>query len=330
MKSLSLLCRCWLVTLALLTCAQSAQADTDRQRVIVALPVLYALTATLAEGTTIQPVRLPREAAVPMESLGSALARQDARVFQEAAAVVTLGELWRADPLYAAARRHNLRVVDIDASRSWDANKPAVALIRAPANDVPWAGTGADETAWSPYAWLSPAEAVRMAARIADDLARLALPDAPRIARNLAALDSRVRGLKARYGERLAQLPDPRVLSLADEFVYLYSEFGIFVDGWFVRQDVDWRDTDRAALTRYLRERDIRVVVHKWEPDASIVKAIADAGARLVVLDAGNPGVLADASLPYDALLTSNLDALLAAFAAPRPTAAGDVATPPR
>jgi ABC-type Zn uptake system ZnuABC Zn-binding protein ZnuA len=170
---------------------------------------------------------------------------------------------------------------------------------------------------------------MRMSALIAADLARLSPPDAPQIERNLAALDDRLRQLKADYGDRLLKVPDLRVLSLASEPVYLFGEFGVYVDGWFVRQDIDWTDADLAALTRYLRERDIHVVVHKWAPDARIAQAIKDGGARLLILDIGNPGMLANAANGYEALLSSNLDALLAAFApAGAPAAGVQAATP--
>ncbi|WP_339529857.1 metal ABC transporter solute-binding protein, Zn/Mn family [Pseudomonas mucidolens] len=309
--------RSWLAMLALLLGGQlSAFADSPRQRVLVALPSVYALTAALSEGTHIDAVRLPPDGAVPMESQANALSRLDAAVFQHADAVVTLGSLWRTDPLFATARRHNLRMIEIDASRSWDSIKPGVAVVRVPSNDVPWAATRDVDTGLSPYAWLGPINAMRMSALIAADLARLSPADAPRIARNLATLEGRLRRIKADYSARLVALADPRVLSLANEFIYLFGEFGIFVDGWFVRQDIEWSEADRAALTRYLRERDIRVVVHKWAPDANIAKAIQDAGARLLILDTGNPGILADAASGYDALLRSNLEALLAAFAA--------------
>ncbi|QDH68586.1 metal ion ABC transporter substrate-binding protein [Pseudomonas azotoformans] len=294
----------------------SAFAQVGQQQVLVALPALYALTSTLGEGTRIEVVRVPLDAAVPMESQANALSRLEPAAFQNAVAVVTLSSLWRADPLYATARRHNLRIVEIDASHSWDSLKPGVAVTRTPSNDVPWAGNRNGDGGPSPYAWLGPVNAMRMSALIASDLARLSPTDAPRIARNLAALDGRLRQLKADYGARLLQVPDLRVLSLASEPVYLFGEFGVYVDGWFVRQDIDWTDADLAALTRYLREREIRVVVHKWAPDARIAQAIEDGGARLMILDIGNPGLLANTANGYEALLGTNLDALLAAFAA--------------
>lgn len=315
----------WLALLALLLGSQPAAfAEARKQQVLVALPAVYALTSALSDGTSIEAVRLPPGTAVPMESQASALSRLEATVFRQAAAVVTLGSLWRADPLYATARRHNLRIVEIDASRSWDTIKPGVAVTRMPSNDVPWAAARDVDGGLSPYAWLGPVNAMRMAALIAADLARLSPADAPRIERNLASLENRLRRLKANYGARLMDVPDLRVLSLANELIYLFGEFGIFVDGWFVRQDIDWSDTDRTALTRYLRERDIRVVVHKWPPDARIAQAIEDGGARLLILDTGNPGMLADTASGYDALLSSNLDALLAAFAPAGNTTSGD------
>ncbi|WP_231987677.1 metal ABC transporter substrate-binding protein [Pseudomonas thivervalensis] len=308
--------RSWLTMLTLLGLAFSVFADTGKQQVLVALPAVYALTSALSAGTALEIVRVPTDAAVPMESQANALSHLDAAVFQQAEAVVTLSNLWRADPLYATARRHNLRIVEIDASRSWDAVKPGVAATRAPANDVPWAAASDVDEGPSPYAWLGPVNAMRMSALIATDLARLSPADTPRIEHNLAALESRLRRLKADYGARLTAVPDLRVLSLANEFIYLFGEFGVFVDGWFIRQDLDWSDADRAALTRYLRERDIRVVVHKWAPDARIAQAIEDGGARLLILDTGNPGRLADTASGYEALLGSNLEDLLAAFAA--------------
>lgn len=316
MKRFNPFVRPWLVLLVwLVGGAPSAFADVGQQQVLVALPAVYALTSVLAEGTRIEVVRVPTDTAVPMESQANALSRLDPAVFQKAVAVVTLSSLWRADPLYATARRHNLRIVEIDASHSWDSLKPGIAVTRVPASDVPWTDTRNGEGALSPYAWLGPINAMRMSALIAADLARLSPTDALRITRNLAAFDGRIRQLKANYGDRLLKLPDLRALSLSSEPVYLLGEFGVYVDGWFVRQDIDWTDADLAALTRYLREREIRVVVHKWAPEARIAQAIEDGGARLLILDIGNPGLLANKANSYEALLSSNLDALLAAFA---------------
>ncbi|MGN8079242.1 metal ABC transporter solute-binding protein, Zn/Mn family [Variovorax sp. 22077] len=306
----------WLLMVSVLLLGQPpAHAGTRGHTVLTALPAVHALASALDEGTSIRVRRLPTDAAAPMEGQAQALSRVEPAVFQQADAVITLSSLWRADALYATARRHNLRIVEIDASRSWDAARPSVAVMRTPINNVPWAGERNGDGSLSPYVWLGPVNAMRMAVSIAADLARLAPADAPRVERNLAALEDRLRQVKARYGARLAQLQHPRVLSLASEFVYLFSEFDVYVDGWFVKQDVDWTGADLAALTRHLREHGIRVVVHRWKPDEKIVHAVEQGGARLLILDAGDPGVLADAARSYETLVAHDMDALLAALA---------------
>ncbi|WP_240164068.1 hypothetical protein [Pseudomonas allii] len=176
MKRFNTSIRPWLALFVLLLGGVPSAFAQEQQPVLVALPAMYALTSALGEGTHIKVVRVPLDAAVPMESQANALSRLEPAVFQRAVAVVTLSSLWRADPLYATARRHNLRIVEIDASHSWDSLKPGVAVTRVPANDVPWADARNGEGGPSPYAWLGPINAMRMSALIAADLARLSRP----------------------------------------------------------------------------------------------------------------------------------------------------------
>ncbi len=286
--------------------------------VLTTLQATYSITSALAAGTQIHVVNVPAQGAV-MESQAFSLTRVDDAVFKEAEAVVGIGRLWRDDPLYPAARARNLRIINIDAVSPWNPVESGVSVIRKPVSDVPWAprDEGMDP-GLSRFIWLSPTNATRMAELISGDLARLSPADAPRIRQNLTAFTTSMRQMKAEYGSRFATLPDPRVMSLADEFVYLLSDLGIFVDGWFIKQDVNWTDADYSAFSAYLKEHGVQVVVHKWEPDAKIIAAIAGAGAKLVVLDAGDPGVAARSGmLPpegYQALMRANMDALLTAL----------------
>jgi ABC-type Zn uptake system ZnuABC Zn-binding protein ZnuA len=286
--------------------------------VLTTLQATYSITSALAAGTQIHVVNVPAQGAV-MESQAFSLTRVDDAVFKEAEAVVGIGRLWRDDPLYPAARARNLRIINIDAVSPWNPVESGVSVIRKPVSDVPWAPReeGADP-GLSRFIWLSATNATRMAELISGDLTRLSPADASRIQANLKGFTTSMRQLKADYGSKFATLPDPRVLSLADEFVYLLSDLGIFVDGWFIKQDVNWTDADYAALTSYLKEHGVQVVVHKWEPDAKIAAAIATAGAKLVVLDPGDPGLAArSGALPpegYQALMRANMDALLTAL----------------
>jgi ABC-type Zn uptake system ZnuABC Zn-binding protein ZnuA len=106
------------------------------------------------------------------------------------------------------------------------------------------------------------------------------------------------------------------VFALTGDFVYLTNDMGLFVDGYFIKQDVRWTDADLAALTKHLREHDIKIVLHEWEPSEAIQNAVRAAGAKLVVLDGGDPGVVVDRALVKDGLqqiLRKNLDAIVAA-----------------
>jgi hypothetical protein len=70
----------------------------------------------------------------------------------------------------------------------------------------------------------------------------------------------------------------------------------------------------------HLRERAIKVVIHRWLPSDAIQNAVRAADAELVVLDAADPGVVVDRSLARDGLqqvLKSNLERVAAAFAKP-------------
>lgn len=302
---------------AMTALSANAQAPATHT-VLTTLQATYSITSALAAGTQIRVVNVPARGAV-MESQAFSLTRVDDAVFKEAEAVVGIGRLWRDDPLYPAARARNLRIINIDAVSPWNPVESGVSVIRRPVSDVPWAPRQEDlDPGLSRFIWLSPTNATRMAELISGDLVRLSPADAPRIRKNLNSFTTSMRQLKADYGSRFATLPDPRVLSLADEFVYLLSDLGIFVDGWFIKQDVNWTDADYAALTAYLKEHGVQVVVHKWEPDAKIIAAITNAGAKLVVLDAGDPGVAASTgALPpdgYQALMHANMEALLAAL----------------
>jgi hypothetical protein len=85
---------------------------------------------------------------------------------------------------------------------------------------------------------------------------------------------------------------------------------GIYVDGYFLRQDIHWTPDDIAAFGRHLEDRDIRVVLHKWEPAEPIRAAIEAADAKLVVLETGEIGTVEDGHLVedgYERLLEANL-----------------------
>jgi len=289
--------------LALAACLGWATGLTAQERplVLASLAPVYELAAPLVENTSIDLQLLP-DSPRSMQTHQTLFVRQADRFaeqFRRADAVITIGKLWSADPLYTSARQFNPRVVDIDASKPYSHELDGVAVASAPVGGQP-----------SPYFWLSPSNLVRMLDIIGSDLVALYPAEAATLQANLAREQGRYRALKADAEARLLEVDDPLVYALADEFVYLTSDLGIFVAGYFVKQDIDWTDADHARLTQTLQEQGIRVVVHKWEPAEPITAAIRAAGARLVVLDT------LETTTDFAGGFAANLDILLGAWQA--------------
>jgi ABC-type Zn uptake system ZnuABC Zn-binding protein ZnuA len=297
--------------LALTLVVPLAVAQEKGVLVLTSLPATHAITAAMAEGTRIRVENLPKEAR-PMSALGRFFEKPNdeaVALMRGADAVVTIGKLWHDDPLFPAVRAQNIRVVNIDATEPYSRTLPGVALVREPGGDAPWSArvTEASGAAPSIYFWLSPSNSARVAEIVAHDLAQLSPQDSERVMQNLASYRRKLFALKRTYEEKLAGLENVTVFALTPDFAYLTADVGLFVDGYFVKQDIDWTPADLASLRKYLSERKLRVVLHKWEPSEPIRKAIQDAGAQLVVLNTGETG-------NYEAQLEADLSALFTAL----------------
>lgn len=287
--------------------------------VLTATQATYSLTSALVEGTPIAVRNVPEDARqfTLLKDYIQRRTEELAPLFKSATAVVGLTNALPADPLYRFARQANVRVVNIDAAIPWQLDMPGVALTPAPRTDADWAGEteAAGEAAIAPCFWLSISNSVRMADIIAHDLSALFPESAAAIGGNLAALRRSLLAERDQYQQRMlagAGAADV-VFALTGDFVYLTNDLGLFVDGYFIKQDLDWTPADLAALTQHLRQQGIKVVLHRWQPSAAIQKAITDGGARLVVLDAADPGLVKDRQLAVDGLqqiLHNNLQAL--------------------
>jgi ABC-type Zn uptake system ZnuABC Zn-binding protein ZnuA len=307
--------------LALLATAGTAGADAaGAATVLTGNQATFSLASALTEGTSIEVVNVPedgREMSLLTEYIGRRMDRLTP-VFAEATAVISLTNALPGDPLYRFAREANIRIVDIEAAIPWSLSMPGVALIDTPASDVDWAADAdAPDSATAPYFWLSLSNAIRMADIIAHDLSEIFPDSSASIADNLDGLKRSLLGLRSEYQNRLIGAGDDTVFALTSDFVYLTNDMGLYVDGYFVKQDIRWTDDDLANLTRHLEDHGIRVVIHKWMPSDAIQAAIAAAGAKLVVLQSGDPGIVDGDALASDGLeqiLEDNLAALTSAL----------------
>jgi ABC-type Zn uptake system ZnuABC Zn-binding protein ZnuA len=295
--------------------------DASGPLVLTGTQATYSLTVALTSGTPIRVENVPADGR-QLSLLKDYIARRMdtlAPTFAEATAVVSLTNALPGDPLYRYAREANIRIVDIEAGVPWSLDAPGVALADLPASNVAWGSdTDRPETVVAPYFWLSVSNVIRMGDLIARDLEALFPDSAAAIAVNLEALKRSLLELRGDYQDRLIDTGADVVFALTGDFIYLTNDMGLLVDGYFIKQDVRWTDADLAMLTQHLRDNGVRVVLHKWVPSEAIQNAVRAAGAKLVVLDAGDPGVVVERALAADGLqqiLRKNLDAIVAAAA---------------
>jgi hypothetical protein len=251
--------------------AQTVPAPT---RVLVAHPVVAALTTALVRDTGIEVLRPVPETLPPNRQLafftgrGAAALGEAAR---QADAVIALRSIWPDDPLFPLARRQNIRLIEIDAARPLDASLPGMALQEgaASANALPW---------------LDPVNLGRMADVIASDLARLVPAARPRLLSNVAAQRQQILAITAQSEARLAAASNLTVFSLSDRLDYLTNGFNLDVEGADARADEAWAPKELLELTQRLRGASVVAVLHHRELSPALADAVQQAGARAIVL----------------------------------------------
>ncbi len=312
-------CRSRVALAAAGACALAVASAGAAETVLTGTQATYSLTSALAAGTPIEIVNVPADGRSFALLKDYIERRKDALAptFSAATAAVTLTNALPGDPLYRFAREANIRIVDIEAAAPWSLDRPGVGLAEPPASNVVWGeDTDSVDTAVAPYLWLSVSNAIRMGDIIAHDLTALFPASADAIAKNLADLKRSLLAARNQCQDRLIDAGVDAVFALTGDFVYLTSDLGIDVDGYFVKQDVRWTPDDLKNLTRHLRERGIKVVIHRWMPSEEIQNAVRAGGAELVVLDAADPGLVVDRALVRDGLqkvLLGNFESLAAA-----------------
>ena len=251
--------------------AQTVPAPT---RVLVAHPVVAALTTALVRDTGIEVLRPVPETLPPNRQLafftgrGAAALGEAAR---QADAVIALRSIWPDDPLFPLARRQNIRLIEIDAARPLDASLPGMALQEgaASANALPW---------------LDPVNLGRMADVIASDLARFVPAARPRLLSNVAAQRQQILAITAQSDARLAAASNLTVFSLSDRLDYLTNGFNLDVEGADARADEAWAPKELLELTQRLSGASVVAVLHHRELSPALADAVQQAGARAIVL----------------------------------------------
>ncbi|WP_187170437.1 metal ABC transporter solute-binding protein, Zn/Mn family [Salidesulfovibrio onnuriiensis] len=220
-------------------------------------------------------------------------------------AVLTITASWPEDPLYPWARRADIRIVQVDATRPLDGSRAGVPLMEAP-------GTGAV----SPYVWNSPGTFARMADIVAADMARLYPGEARKIEANLRELKQSLFRLRSAFETRFGMLERFEAVALTGQFVSLTDEFGLEVVEYLTAPEYRWTKRDHARLRSALRESGAKAVICAWEPRPEIAATVRECGAAVVVLQPfalDGPWTVGAVTAHFDA----NLNRLLAALSGP-------------
>ncbi len=265
----------FLVAAVVFTGVASIHAAEERKPlVITSLPVTALLTSHLVEGTEIESALVvPSSYSMGAQKNYFKKSREFAKQAERASACVTIASAWKEDTLYPFARRHNIRIVEIDAAAPKDRRQTGVVLL-----------TRQRDNHISPYLWRSPANLARMAEFICRDLQQLFPQYTQALKKNLLTLQRQIFQLRTRFEIAFSEKEGEAVAALTDAFDYLTSEFGVEVDRYFLKEEIDWTEQDCSTFASYLKENGIRVVLCHRQPRENIAKALADAGATPVIL----------------------------------------------
>ena len=305
----------------------SGYAAQKNPLVLTCLQSTYSFASILTKDTSIKVNNLG-PAGYPMGRLGRYFKKHEKEVKDYAAradAVITIRSVWKHDPLYIYARKWNIRIIEIDASMPFDPALTGVSILEIPDSCplLPGTQTGKslrkDHRTISPYIWLSLSNASKMLSIIAGDLKRLSPKDAPVIDKNLVTFKKELFRLRLKYENIFAELESLEVFGLTDVFPYFTNDLNLHVAGYFLKDDFHWTEEDLSNLKTRLQQDRIKVVIHKWEPKPEIIRAVKDAGAKLVVLNSMDPASNKEGRIDPDGYLTNmrnNLEIISKAFAA--------------
>ena len=264
--------------------APAAASAAAPARLLVAHPVVAALTQALVRGTGMAVLR-PVPDTLPANRQQAFFAGRGAAALTDAArqadAVIGLRSIWPDDPLFPLARRQNIRLIEIDAARPLDASLPGLALQENAASA-------------SALPWLDPVNLGRMADVIAADLARLVPAAKPQLQANVATLRQQLLEVTAQSEARLATAANLAVFNLSDRLDYLVSGFNLDLAGTDAREDEAWTADAVSALTARLRSASVAAVLSHRELPPALALALQQAGVKTIVLQTEGRDPLAE------------------------------------
>ncbi|MBY6185371.1 metal ABC transporter substrate-binding protein [Marinobacter hydrocarbonoclasticus] len=253
------------------------------------LPATYMLATELTDGTDVAVEYLPprryglNRLPAWFDGQGKAAVTSAAK---HAEAVITIGSVWPGDPLYPHVRAHNIRVVELDASRALTPKGSAVVTRQLESGEV------------SPYIWLNPANLARMADILAADLKALYPAHSARIANNQSTLKQAIAQMQQQQQNALLSAGIDAVVLLDDRLEDFVSGNGLFVLERQTKPALTWTEQDRADLKALAKEEGGLVLLSAGDVPATITEGIDNVSViKLDSLDRWGRGIDPEAPL---------------------------------
>lgn len=232
----------------------------------------YTLTNMLTKDTSIKVKSLFETSASMSYNQLETLKKYNKNDFEDVDVVVDLQRVWRQDSLYEYTRRHNIKVIEIDASYSYQDNS-ALALSIANYHYK-------DEV--NPYVWLDFNNTKKMLGIISRDLSLIYPKESKTINKNYKQAINLIDNLSSRY---INEIKLSEVFSLSENMNYLFSYLNIS------SIYIDINKLTEKDVVNLMNEYDIHTFVSDKGVKRKIRKAIEENGGRVIILSTGELGV---------------------------------------
>ena len=232
----------------------------------------YTLTSMLAENTDIKVKSLFETSASMSYDQIQTLKSIPKESYNDVVAVVDLQRVWIYDSLFEFARRENIKVIEIDASYSYQDNTSLSLLI----NNY-HKGENLGQT--NPYVWLDLGNANKMTQIIAHDLIRLFPENKDVINKNLEKTLNILEKLAEEYNS-LDNIDG--VIVLSENLNYLITYLNIF------SEYVNINDLSVSNIKKIMKQTDLKVFVSDKGIKKEIVEEIKRNKGTVVILKTGN------------------------------------------
>lgn len=261
----------------------------SKDRVITSIQPLYSLACYLTENTGIEVYSI-FGSDISMSISQEEIKRDDFKldIAKESEAVIDIAKIWEEDAVYGKARNHNIHIIEIDASHSYDDKMPTLFFNRYSNGKI------------NPYIWTGSKNIIKMANIISEDLIRIYPRFKKQINKNLVNFTNKVRKLEKDANYRILNCENIEVLSLSENLQYILNDLNIYTEY------ISYSSITKDSIQKILLKSNTKVIVSDRWIKKDVLKEIENMGGKFILLDT--------LDIPYDLDDKMDKDGLLKAY----------------